>query len=174
MSYDFTLVKPQAGQTALEAVEQLSREDAGVPLETPPAMSADDRALQKRAVAALRAHNPAFESFRFDLPLIASELGINLEQAALRFQHVELNGPQGGNGIQVIVAGATVSITVPYWHTGPQAEDVFAEIWVYLQVLAREGFVAYDPQLDRMLDLATDRPAALAIYDSVTRRSKRS
>ena len=72
------------------------------------------------------------------------------------------------NGIQIVLGDDGVDVAVPYWHQPPEAAAVFDEIWGYLQALERDGgFAVYDPQLDRILNLAADRPAVLDCYARV-------
>jgi hypothetical protein len=62
------------------------------------------------------------------------------------------------------------SVTVPYWHQGPAARQVFEEIWSYLEIIEREGgFFTYDPQIERVLDLKRDFEAVFICYDRVGR-----
>lgn len=59
-------------------------------------------------------------------------------------------------------------MTVPFWHADTKAENTFREIWNYLQIIAREtGYVIYDPQIDRIIDLSTDFDDSLACYTGV-------
>ena len=61
-------------------------------------------------------------------------------------------------------------ITVPYWHVGEKARDAFKEIWSYLSLLEKEaGFVAYHPQVEKILDLTSDMPEVVAAYESLSK-----
>ena len=71
------------------------------------------------------------------------------------------------SGIDICLFAETAALQVPYWHTGEQAARTIAELWGYLAIMVRQAdYVAYDPQLDRMLDLAQDQPAVLRAYRS--------
>jgi hypothetical protein len=166
MSYDLHLVKPAPGKSVEDALEVLFAEDEDE--DEPAPHNAEAQALQRRLVAALVAKHPALEPFAFDFATIGDSLGLSAEEAARQFQHVELNGPEEGNGIQITVDGAAATITVPYWHRGDGARAVFAEIWDYLEIFGAEGFVAFDGQLERVIDLRADREAALAAYLATT------
>ncbi|MGM9380286.1 hypothetical protein [Streptomyces antibioticus] len=54
-----------------------------------------------------------------------------------------------GTGIDVSVFSDEVSITVPYWHTGDAAADVFHKVLALSAVVEKEtGLTGYDPQLE--------------------------
>jgi hypothetical protein len=40
--------------------------------------------------------------------------GITEDEARVRFRHIELNGADDGNGIQITLSDDTADITVPY------------------------------------------------------------
>jgi hypothetical protein len=49
-----------------------------------------------------------------------------------RYRHIELNGPEDGNGIQITLSDDTVAITIPYWHQPAAPASVFDDVWRYL------------------------------------------
>jgi hypothetical protein len=77
---------------------------------------------------------------------------------------VDLSGPEEGNGLQIVVFDDTVFVHLPYWHTGDDARAAWEQAWRCLQVVEREGYRTYDPQLERMIDLRTDLDEVLASY----------
>jgi hypothetical protein len=163
MSYDLHLFRAEPGSDLLAAAKaSMERQDEDIDT----AGRGSDAEVRKQAlVAALQAVNPALEPFVFDHAEIARLQNVTEAEARRRWRHVELNGPADGNGIQLTLDDDSVSITVPYWHRGDEARNVWREIWRYLEALQREGgFAAYDPQLDRVLDLARDREAVLDAY----------
>ena len=112
--------------------------------------------------------NPRLEQLAFGYAEIAAQYGITEDEARTRYRHIELNGPDDGNGIQLTISDDTADLTVPYWHQPEAATAVFGEIWTYLKILEREGgFWVYDPQLDKILDLAADQEAVLTRYGRV-------
>jgi hypothetical protein len=167
MSYDLHLFKPETGVDPLETVERLFAEDAD---EINPGLPQPEKESRKRALAdALIKLNPELEVFTFGFKEIAESEGISEAEARSKFRHLELNGPEGGNGIQITLYDDVAVITVPYWHAGEKARDTFKEIRGYLSLLEREGgFVTYDPQLEKILDLSSDLFLALEAYESVT------
>ena len=165
MSYDLHLVR--AGMTAIDAAE-LVLGDVDPDNPNPGAFSPAAEARKAHLTQALRSVNPALEPFAFDYAEIARFLNISEEDARLKWRHIELNGPDGGNGIQITLHDETATVTVPYWHHGIAANTVWEEIWTYLTVLKTDGGLdVYDPQLDRILDLSTDLGAVLSTYGGV-------
>ena len=162
MSYDLYLVR--SGMDAPAAARLvLGDADANDPNPGPVNSAAEQR--KSHLVAALRKVNPALEPFIFDYAEIARLQTTSEDEARRRWRHIELNGPEDGNGIQITLHDEAVAVTVPYWHRGVAADGVWAEIWRYLQVLCTEGRLdVYDPQLDRMLQLQRDLPEVVAAY----------
>lgn len=127
---------------------------------------------RKRAlVVALMGVNAQLSVFPFGYSEIAASEGISEDEARERWRHLELNEPEEeGSGIQITLLDQTASVTVPYWHSGGKADEVWARIWNYLQVLQRNGgFNVYDPQLEQALDLGRDRAAVVAKYEEGSR-----
>jgi len=166
MSYDLHLLSSRPGGDALRVARALVTQEQevinpGLPV---PAKEAQNRRLANALVEA----NPRLEVFEFDYAAIAAQRGVTEEDARARYRHLELNGPEDGNGIQITLYDDTIDITVPYWHQPEAAGRVFEEIWRYLELLEREGgFAIYDPQLDRMLTLTVDRLAVRERYGAV-------
>ena len=171
MSYDIYLFRLDPGTDRCAALESLFPEELdGVdPMPAPADPLKEER---KRHLAdILMEINPDLEAFVPDYGEIVRALGITEEDARSRFRGLELNGPEEGNGIQITLNDDSVAITIPFWHTGDEAQAVFREIWSYLTAIEREaGFIAFDPQLDRVLDLEQDSNAALSAYLGVSNR----
>jgi hypothetical protein len=56
-------------------------------------------------------------------------------------------------------------LSVPYWHAGEKADPVFRQIFGCLQIICREaGYVAFDPQIERVVDLTADPETIVALY----------
>jgi hypothetical protein len=173
LSYDLYLV--QAPPAASDAeIAHLALVAAETDLPSAP-LDGSSRRNRDVLVDAVRAANPSLEPFAFDFAAIAKSEGITADEARERFQHVELNGPEDGNGIQITVFGKWATVTVPYWHHGPTADSVWSEIWRYLEVLSSVGDLRiYDPQLDRQLDLATDRAEVVRTYEHTVTATQRA
>jgi hypothetical protein len=45
-----------------------------------------------------------------------ADVDLREDEARVRYRHVELNGPENGNGIQITLYDDNASITIPYWH----------------------------------------------------------
>ena len=151
MSYDFQLFRPRAGEDPYVTAQRDSEEFDDSPPDPP------KEALKRRVADALIAHNPKLEIFKFGYEEIAKFEKITVEQARLKYRHLELNGPEeGSDGIQITLFDDEASVTVPFWHEGDKAADTFREIWSYLEIISREaGYRIYDPQLDRILEPST-------------------
>ena len=164
MSYDLHLVRIPPGadaQAVVDASVAMDEEAQLNPGEPDPAKEETKR----RLAAALQAVNPLLTAFPFNYSELARLEKITEQEARRRFRHVELNGPEDGNGIQITLFDDTVTITIPYWHHGYKAQQAFREIWSYLEVLEGGGGLrSYDPQLERGLSLGTDFQAVLAKY----------
>lgn len=163
MSYDLLLVRPRHG-VSTETVAQSFLEDEGAdPNPGPIDPSAESR--KQELVRALRAVNSAFEPFEFDHAEIARMQGTSEDDARRMWRHVELNGPDDGNGIQITLHDDHANVTVPYWHRDAAARAAWSEIWSYLRVLESAGGLrTYDPQMEKVLELDRDLDAAMAMY----------
>jgi hypothetical protein len=162
MSYDLYLIK--ADIDAVTVVEALLRDSEGDD-PNPGELDPSAEARKQHLVQALQASNPALKPFEFDHSEIARIEGISEAEARRSWRHVELNGPEDGNGIQITLHDETATVTVPYWHQGEAAAAVWEEIWTYLGVLQSSGgFRTYDPQLKRILELKRDREAVMQTY----------
>jgi len=163
MSYDFRAFRPKPGEDPLVTAESDAESEELAPID--PAKEASKR----RVADALIAKNPTLEIFELDYEEIAKFEKISVEEARLRHRHLELNGPgEGGNGIQIALFDDEASISVPYWHSGDKANKTFQEIWEYLEIITREtGYLVYDPQFGRILNLSQDFAEVLSRYVGV-------
>ena len=61
------------------------------------------------------------------------------------------------DGVEIQLYGDSVSVSIPFWHSGEQAEHVLLRVSDYLKTVQDiTGFVVYDPQLDRVVQLPAD------------------
>jgi hypothetical protein len=163
MSYDFRLFAPKTGEDPLITVKT----DSGLPT-TPPDLQ--NEARKRRIADSLIAHNPQLHLFQIDYHAVAKSQKISVEMARLKFRHLELNGPDNGNGIQITLFDDEASLTVPFWHKGDKARDTFREIWSYFEIISREaGYLIYDPQIDRVLDPSEGFEDSLSCYTGAVR-----
>jgi len=166
MSYDFHLVPQTTAEDPVEAARAWLERDEHEINPGPPVPEKEER--KKRLARLLVESNPELEPFSFGFSEIAKTYNWTEDEARVRFRHVELNGPEDGNGIQITLYDDTADIAVPYWHQPEAAGAVFDEIWRYLTILVEEGgLMVYDPQLDRILDLTSDRDEVLKTYSGV-------
>ena len=165
MSYDLSLRRVPDDTDPLTYWRTVLRDDSDVreAASTPPGHDADDRKLA--LCEALQSLDTNLKPFDFQFPQIAQHLGITEEDARRRYRHIELNGPQDGPGIQITLFDDEVSVTVPYWHSGARARNVWVVIWTYLRLLHDIGGMSvYDPQLDKVVDLDRDLPVVVKSY----------
>ena len=169
MSYDFRLFLPQPGLDPLVAAQSESDEESEEINPGPPVPAKETR---KRAIAvALKKADPSLEAFRFRFEEIATFQKIGVEEAKLRFRHMELNGPEDGPGIQITLFDDGASLTVPYWHRGKKAKTVFAQVWEYLKIMNQVGgYQIYDPQMECVVHLDSDLERATTCYTDVVER----
>jgi hypothetical protein len=166
MSYDLYLIPRSLGPDLVAVVRAKLQDEEDEVDPGPPV--AEKEARKQRLARALTTSNPELTVFAVDHAALAAEQDITEDEARRRYRDIELNGAEDGNGIQIFLGDDRVDVTVPYWHHPPDAASVFDEIWGYLHILEREGGLAvYDPQLDRILNLAADRPATLDCYAGV-------
>lgn len=118
------------------------------------------RRLAERLIEA----DPSLTIFVFDHDEIARSLRISQDEARRRFSHIELNGPDDGDGIQVTILDRGASVTVPFCHSGPRATRVLERAWTYLRLLAADGMKVHDGQLGRTIDLDRDFDAVARAY----------
>jgi hypothetical protein len=165
MSYDFHFLEPTACDDLDRVHEYL---EGAEDVEATPAQ----QERRKRITEALLRENSALEKFSFD-PTKRSELpGLIVDIAKWLPAYDELNGPDDGNGIQISVYATHVTITIPYWHDGEEANAAFDEIARYARVIVREGgYRIYDPQVERVLnDLDDAHDAILGSYVGIVRQ----
>ena len=170
MSYDFRLFKRRAGEDALVTARANSE---GLPT-TPPDQHKE--ALKRRVADALIAHNAKLHIFRFDYDAVAKARRISVDEARLKYRHLELDGPEEDcNGIQITLFDDEASVTVPFWHEGDKAADTFREIWSYLEIISREAdYLIYDPQIDRVIDPSAGVEEALSCYTGAMRQIRQN
>src|SRR6516165_4151563 len=149
MSYDIYCFRPSSeaasleeAQAVIESEEELERPEDEIAKQT-----------KEQLVEALLRHNPRLQRFEFNYAQIAESMKISVDQARDQWKHVELNPPEGDPAIQITVFGDHVSINIPYWYSGGDADSAFRQLTDYLRVIKRTaGYFAYDPQKDKVFD----------------------
>ena len=116
MSYDVYCYRAASSVPNVAEAEALveainSAEEAG---DTKPTSSD----TKERITVALIEHNPQLEQYKFDYSKIAGSSKISEREARLRYQHVELNPPDGDLAIQLTVYDDHVFVR---FHTGTKA-----------------------------------------------------
>jgi hypothetical protein len=162
MSYDLYCYKSQLGRPDLEEAQAAIEVDEDNEVEAEPE-------TKLKIAMALIDYNPALESFEFDYEEIARLQGTSVEEAKEKFDHIELNTPEGGLATQITIFDNNVSITVPYWYSGDKAEEVFKKITAYTKIIRQiAGYFVYDPQTENAYDPLTQDFDGLTIYQSMT------
>src|SRR5262249_49259754 len=133
MSYDLYLFLRVADEDQLNSAH--SRLGVDDDVINPGPVDPDAEALKQRLMNVLTLENPQLQQFEFGYSEIAKANGITESEARIQFRHIELNGPDKGNGIQIVLYDDNVSVTIPYWHQPPAAPKVFDEVWRYLRVM---------------------------------------
>jgi hypothetical protein len=93
MSYDLVMFKAVPGEDPEEAA---LRDFSELPAFPP---NPEAETLKRRIAEALISQNSHLEIFPFDFKVIAESQKISVEAARGRYRHIELNGPDDGNGI---------------------------------------------------------------------------
>src|SRR5579863_3739463 len=115
------------------------------------------------------AHNPQLKVFQFGYEEIARFEKISIDEARLKYRHLELNGPEGGSGIQIMLFDDEASLTVPFWHEEPLG--IFRETARCLEIISREaGYLVFDPQIERVVDPSAGLDDSIASYSAVMDR----
>jgi hypothetical protein len=152
MSYDLYLLRmpPDATEEEIgEAARELAEADFP---DTPadPEVEARKRALADTMLAEF----PELQEAKFDYLEIARFEGITESEARQRHRRIELVGPEDGARITIDIMDTWASIEMPYGRDEDADADM-AELWRYLEVLARAGdFVVFDPQGPNVVHLA--------------------
>jgi hypothetical protein len=169
MSYVFRLFLQQPGVDPL-VMAQIEPDEESDEINPGPPVPAKE--LRKKLIAdGLMKADPSLEVFQFGFEEIAKLQNISVDEAKLRFRHMELNGREDGPGIQITLLDDGASLTVPYWHKDKKAKAVFAQIWGYLKIMQRVGgYQIYDPQMECIVKLASDLEKATKCYTDVVKR----
>jgi hypothetical protein len=124
--------------------------------------------IKEKIAAALIEHNPRLERFRFKYEEIAKATNISKEEAASKYQHIELNPPEGDLAIQLIIYEDHLLVTMPYWYAGNDAHQLFSSLSDYLAVIGRTaGLFTYDPQTDQAFDPTNTRIEDHEVYEKI-------
>lgn len=164
MSYDLFCYKSKTGRP--------NEGEADAVIET----DNDKRAKRERntttklaIVKALTQFNPRLEAFDFDYGEIAKLTATTIEEAKNKFDHIELNTPDGDLAIQMTVYDNHVYINVPYWYKGDQAKKLFQDIKSYIKIIREAaGYFVFDPQIGQVFDPAENGFDGLSKYLSVS------
>ncbi len=111
---------------------------------------------KQRLARVLEKLDPRLRRVELDFRRVAQQEGLSLAEAREKHRAIELCGPLSGRGVQVVLSDDAVWITLPAYVNGTGPDALCANAWRYLLALAAAGLWTYDPQLGRLLDLASD------------------
>jgi len=110
---------------------------------------------KQQVVGWLLAADANLTSFQVDFPSLAIDAGITLDEARRRHRHIYVSGCGPLKGVRCTVHDTVIWGTLDYLAAAP---GIVERVWAILLVLQQaSGYRIYDPQLDRVLDLAADR-----------------
>jgi hypothetical protein len=163
MSYDLYAVPVEPGEDPEAAWERVSRAEEEEGTARPP--SAESELRKEELAAALLERFPELERFAFDYAEIARMYELSEDEARARYRHIELNTPEGANPIQLVLEDGYAYASVPYWHGDERAEATYRQLSEAFRIIGeRTGWVVFDPQLERTLDLDRDLDDVLAAH----------
>jgi hypothetical protein len=156
LSYDLYMLDPEPG---IEPYEQLERLDAEEQSASPdPAIQSRNR----RIVESLRDADARYEESHFSYDVLAEQEGISVDEARARFRSIQLTAE---GGLEINLYDHHADITFPYWES-LDAEALTRDIASASSVISREtGWKLYDPQLERVIDPATDGAEMRRMFD---------
>ena len=158
-TYAFRLLPRRAGEEPLVTAQRET------PDYTDSQPAEQKESLKRRLADALLARLPGLQLYQFPYDQIAAFERISVEQARCRYRHLELNSPEGGCGIRILLRDDEASVTVPFWHENTRAASAFREVWACLETICKQtGYFAYDAQLGRIVELDTDAEPVLSCY----------
>lgn len=166
MSYDLYCYKSKLGKPDLEEADSVIEADNDE-------WSRKDKNpdIKLDIVKALTAYNPELEAFDFDYGEVAKLTATTIEEARNKFDHIEINHPEGDLALQITVYDNHVFLTVPYWYQGHDAEKLFQRIEAYVKIIRdTAGYFVYDPQTGQVFDPTEIRFDGLNKYLSVSGR----
>lgn len=164
MSYDLYCYKSKIGKPDEEEASSVIETDSEKWTK-----KEKDPAAKLAIVKALTAYNPRLEAFDFDYGEIAKLTATTIEQAKNKFDHIEINSPEGDLAIQITVYDNHVSFSVPYWYQGRKAEQLFDQLRTYIKIIREAaGYFIYNPQTGEVFDPAEKEFDGLNKYLSVS------
>jgi hypothetical protein len=164
MSYDIFCYKSKIGHPDEEEADSVIEAD-----NDEWAKKDRDSETKLSIVKALTNYNPRLEAFDFDYGEIAKLTATTIEEAKNKFDHIELNTPEGDAAVQLTVYDNHVYINIPYWHKGEEANKLFRDINSYIKIIRETaGYFVFDPQTGRVFDPTENEFEGLDKYLSVS------
>lgn len=162
MAYDLFCYRSQLGKPDLDEAQNTIEEDEQN--EFP----ANTETKLKIATALLR-HNPRLQSSAFDPGEIESTQGQGIDEAQKSLGIIQLNTADDELTTQILINNDSVSISVPYWYSGHDAQEIFKTISEYTKVIGKTaGYFVFDPQTETVYDPLTQEPTGFDTYERTT------
>ncbi len=170
MSYDLYCYRPVSDSPdvneARRLVESFNAEEEEM-VQRPETIAG----MKEQIAAALLQHNPRLQRFVLDYANIARSQNISEDEARDRYQHIELNSPEGEPAAQFDIHSDYVFVNTPYRYEGRKADDLFTVLSGYLRVIRDvAGYFVYDPQKDTAFDPAQTDLRDHSEYDHVIKQ----
>lgn len=164
MSYDIFCYKSKSSQPDEEEADAVIEADTNKW-----AQKEKNTSVKLELVKALTQFNPRLEAFDFDYGEIAKLTETTIEEAKKKFDHIEINSPDGDIAVQLIIYDHHVHISVPYWYKGEDARNLFQLLKSYIKIIRdTAGYFIWDPQTGEVYDPAVNGFEGLKKYLSVS------
>lgn len=96
---------------------------------------------------------------------IAVQVGTSLESACRPFRELSLRAA-ATNEVRIDLFDFGARISIPFAIIGDEVRQIFGEVWEYIHLLKRANdYLAYDPQLGRMIKNTADMILAMTGYE---------
>lgn len=163
MSYDLYCYRSKSGKP------DESEADSVVEADTDKWAKKERNPATKLAIVqALTAYNPKLEANDFHYGDITKLSVSTIEQEKNKFDHIEINHPDDGPSLRIIIYDNHVFITASYGTRGQKAEQLFEYIKAYIKIIRETaGYLISDPQTGEVYDPAETKFDGLAKYLSV-------
>jgi hypothetical protein len=159
MSYVLDLIRLPANVDPEAAYKERSRvkeaELANSRAADPGPLDQRKQEAKEQLARALVSDHPGLRVAQPDFAALARRHNIGISEARRRFRNIELNDEQ--HSIQIILFDDTAGASFSFSGTFGECQGALRVLWSYLEILRTQGgFVAFDPQVGKVLDLHSD------------------
>lgn len=119
-------------------------------------LSATREHTRQQIAAVLMKADPLLAPSLVSYRAIAAACGIERSEARLAYEHVALSEPGKPLGLQIAFCRNGAVVGIPLVAQEALADALFQRAWQHLRTLREQfGYYAYDPELEKILDLKT-------------------